>query len=78
MERGEEDGLRGRGWEGERERMGGWEGEDGRVGGRDSDVNLTFIPFSLIFFISSVGFSDHKMKWHYITAHRKTNHSMAA
>ena len=31
------------------------------MGGRDSDVDLTFIPFSLIFLISSVGFSANRM-----------------
>ena len=42
--------------------------------GRDGDVDLTFIPFSLIFLISSVGFSDNRMKCHYYTAHRRSNH----
>ena len=45
-------------------RVGG-RGEDGRVRGRDSDVDLTFIPLSLIFLISSVGFSANRMKCHY-------------
>ena len=52
------------------------EGEDGRVGGRGSDVDLTFIPFSLIFLISSVGFSANRMKCHYYAAHRRANHSI--
>ena len=42
--------------------------------GRDSDVELTFIPFSLIILISSVGFSANRMKCHYYTAHRRSNH----
>ena len=46
------------------------------VGGRGSDVNLTFIPFTLIFLISSVGFSANRTKCYYYTAHRRFNHSI--
>ena len=48
------------------------------MGGRDSDVDLTFIPFSLTFLISSDGFSVNRMKCHYYTAHRRFNHSIVA
>ena len=47
----------------------------------DSKTNLSqsdLHPFSLILLISSVGFFANKMKCYYITAHRRSNHSIVA